>query len=117
MINEKEIDFSGPEYPPTHNFQKNKVVKGEIVSFGEVPGLSDDEGREYTGLYVQLDTKDGLRTVWMPTVVKSKMESLSAAIGDYVGIKMLDIVKSSTSKYNYTNFAVRCIHADVPKAD
>ena len=105
------IDWGKPEHPPTHNFDKAPVVEGEIVSFGTVPGLTDDDGREYTGLYVQVRTAAGIETVWMTTVVKSKIEAANAAIGDYLGIKMLDLVKSKSGKYTYTNFDVRCIHA------
>lgn len=108
---ERKIDWDESAYPPTHDFGKNPVVEGEIVSFGKVPGLTDDEGREYVGLYVQLDTENGVETVWMTTVVKSKIESLGAAIGDWVGIKQLEVVKSSKTKYAYTDFDVRCIHA------
>jgi hypothetical protein len=111
MNEERSIDWDGEPYPPTHDFSKNPVIEGEIVLFGEVPGLTDDKGREYVGVFMQVKTKNGVETVWMSTVIKSKSEAHGAAVGDWIGIKQLDAVKSTKTQYTYTDFDVRCIHA------
>ena len=112
MIEEKGIDWSAPPHPPTHDFDLESVVEGDVLSFGKVPGLTDDNGREYTGVYVQIKTKTGIETVWISTVIRSKLDSLAVRVGDHLGIKRLGDIKAKKSEYTYSDFDVRCIHAD-----
>ena len=107
---QSKIQWDEPEYHETHDFEKIPVIEGTMVGRGMVT----IQGRDAP--FVVLDTTEGKRTVWLGAVLKSSLEDRKAVEGSYVGIKYLGMEKSAAG-FQYRNFAVRVIPAEVQEGE
>ena len=106
MNEQRNIDFNTPRYPETVNLETaGEEIQGEIVEIGEVT-LSDRNAG-----YLHIKTKDGVRTLWLGTVLTARCEKESVKKGDYIGIRYLGEVTSGKQSA-YKNYDIRIIPSD-----
>jgi hypothetical protein len=68
------------------DFEKNPEFYGKILEFGE------NEGKFGISKFMRCqDTEGNSWTVFMPTVLESKIANLQAKVGEEVGIKYLGV--------------------------
>ena len=101
---QSKIDWSEPEYSPSHDFEKIPIVEGILVRKDTLV----IKGKEVS--LVVLDTEKGEETIWLGAVLKSSLGEVE--VGSYVGVKYLGQEKSAEG-YTYRNYAVRVIPPEI----
>ena len=103
---ETKINWEDSEYPETHDFEVDPIIEGTLISRGDLVIRDNDAS------FVVLETAKGERTVWLGAVLKSSLKDKGAEVGSYIGIKYLGM-KKSAGGFNYRNYTVRVISAEV----
>ena len=98
------FDWDIPATPLAWDFNKNTMIEGRIERKGHVDLF------EKPSEYLNVKTKEGVFTVWVSTVIHSRMEDETAVVGDYIGIKALGETTSRKGA-KYLNFDVRVLKA------
>ena len=96
-----EIDWDKPKHPSTFVFKKvGDVLEGEVKKRSSV-GLGDR-----TAMFLNVETKNGMRTLWFGAVLQNQLEEVKR--GDYIGVKYLGEVKGKGNN-PYKDYDVRII--------
>ena len=98
-----EEETNSVNYPAPHDFSLERVIEGVVVDGGKID--FGDRQSEYVVLKTDEDVKE---TVWLSTVLRTKFSQKNIKMGDYVGIRYLNMVKAR-SGYRYKNFDVRVV--------
>ena len=96
-----KIDWDKPKYPNTFVFKKEGDVLEGIVKKTSAVLLGDR-----TAKFLNIETENGLRTLWFGAVLESQLEEVKK--GDYIGVKYLGEVKG-TGINPYKDYDVRII--------
>ena len=102
-----EEETNSANYPAPHDFSLERVIEGVIVDSGKI-----DFGDRQSEYVVMKTAEDVEETVWLSTVLRTKFAQKNINMGDYVGIRYLNMVKAR-SGYRYKNFDVRVLKEQI----